>query len=408
VATAPGSPLRAARLRRPLRASLSQLASAVVGGLAGLGVARVTIGPQVDADRVVGLMITIGFGVLSVVTVVFSLLFLVLQWAAGTYTPRLTLFRDAPLVWRTFAYAFGVFVFCMAATIGIGRRTEVSVAGPFLAIVLTLGAVWLIRDLQLQAFSSIQLQPTLATIAAAGVEVISRLPAGGGSTADRLPLGPPTATLTWDGPGRTLQQVDVDGLVATARAGDGVVVVRARAGAGLLPGAALADVHGAGVAADEVRRALNTGVERTMAQDPLFGLRLLADIALRALSPAVNDPATAVQALDRLHELLAAAVDREVGPAPVRDADGVVRVVVPLPDWDDYLATALDDVIAARGGAPMVTRRLVELLDDLVERTGPDRRPAVERRRASLRHHSDTAAPTLDETTVRGTRARLR
>jgi uncharacterized membrane protein len=298
----------------------------------------------------------------------------------------------------------------MAAAIGVGRRTEVSVAAPFLAIVLTLGAVWLIRDLQLQAFTSIQLQPTLATIAAAGADVIARLPAAGtpGPPAGRgAALGPATATLTWDGPGRTLQKVDVDALVAAARAGDGAVVLRARVGAALLPGAPLADLHGTGIAADDVRAALHAGVERTLTQDPLFGLRLLADIALRALSPAVNDPATAVQTLDRLHELLATAADREIGPRPVRDADGVVRVVVALPDWDDYLATGLDDVIAVRGGAPMVTRRLVELLDDLGGRVGPDRAPAVRRRRASLSDHSGPAVPALDQTHVPGTAARL-
>ncbi|MEV7520514.1 DUF2254 family protein [Streptomyces sp. NPDC091371] len=79
------------------------------------------------------------------------------------------------------------------------------------------------------------------------------------------------------------------------------------------------------------------GDERTFDQDPMLTFRLLADIALRALSPAVNDPATAVQALDGIEGLLGRSVRARAGPRQVTDAEGAVRLVVPLPGWEDFL-----------------------------------------------------------------------
>jgi uncharacterized membrane protein len=88
-----------------------------------------------------------------------------------------------------------------------------------------------------------------------------------------------------------------------------------------------------------------TGPERTFGQDPLFAFRLLADIAMRALSPAVNDPATAVQVLDTVASLLQSLVSRDLDVADVADDAGIVRVVLALPSWDDYLRIGLDDLL---------------------------------------------------------------
>jgi uncharacterized membrane protein len=103
--------------------------------------------------------------------------------------------------------------------------------------------------------------------------------------------------------------------------------------------------------------ALVTGQERAFRQDPLFAFRLLADIGLRALSPAVNDPATAVQVLDTMESLLRPLVSRDLDVAGVAGSGGVIRVVLALPSWDDYLRTGLLDV-APPSRQPPVTRRL--------------------------------------------------
>jgi uncharacterized membrane protein len=334
------------------------------------------------------MLVAIGFGVLGIVTVIFSLLFLVVQWAAGTFTPRLTLFRDAPIVWRTFAYAIGVFAFCTSAALGVGRRTEVSLLLPCAALLLSVVAVALVRNLQLRAFASIQLASTLASVATQGSRVLRRLPPDGSPP---VPMaGPVTATLTWESPGAVLRELYADRLVEAARAGGGVIVLRQPVGASLLPGTPVADLHGVDISSEAVRHALVAGLERSFDQDPLLAFQLLADIALRALSPAVNDPATAVQALDRIHELLLLASPAAVHGGRLMDAAGEVRVVLALPSWDDYLATALDDVVAARGDSPMVSRRLRTLLGDVSARVLPSQRATVALRLAVL----DPTGPT--------------
>ena len=124
-----------------------------------------------------------------------------------------------------------------------------------------------------------------------------------------------------------------------------MIVLRAGVGDTLQQGAPVADLHGGEVADTAVLGGLVTGPERTFYQDPLFAFRLLADIGLRALSPAVNDPATAVQVLDTIESLLQALVSRDLDVADVADDAGTVRVVLALPSWDDYLRTGLDDLI---------------------------------------------------------------
>ena len=165
-----------------------------------------------------------------------------------------------------------------------------------------------------------------------------------------------------------LQQLHLVPLVAAASAAGSVVVLRQTVGATLLPGLPVADVHGGDPGQDVVLRAVVPGPERSFNQDPLLAFRLLADIALRALSPAVNDPATAVEAIDRLEGLLALLAARTERAEQLTDDAGVVRVVLRLPRWDDFARSWLDDVIAAAAGSPMVLLRLRDLLARLGRR----------------------------------------
>ena len=113
-------------------------------------------------------------------------------------------------------------------------------------------------------------------------------------------------------------------------------------------GEPVADLHGGDAEDTAVLSGLLTGPERSLKQDPLFAFRLLADIALRALSTAISDPATAVQVLDTTESLLRPLVSRDLDVAGVHDDAGTVRVVMALPSWDDYLRTALDDLLEFR------------------------------------------------------------
>ena len=106
--------------RRRLRAGLVQLLFAVAGLGLGLLLPWITVAPTVASSRVTETLVGVGFGVLGLVTIIFSLLFLVVQWAFSSLSPRLNLFRDDPIVWRTFGLAVGVFVFSVTAALVIG------------------------------------------------------------------------------------------------------------------------------------------------------------------------------------------------------------------------------------------------------------------------------------------------
>jgi uncharacterized membrane protein len=107
-----------------------------------------------------------------------------------------------------------------------------------------------------------------------------------------------------------------------------------------------------------------------------LAFRLLADVGLRALSPAVNDPATAVQVLDTIEGLLMPLASRDLDVAEVADDAGAVKVVLALPSWDDYLQTALDDFIESGSRSPMVLLRARALLAGLGN-AAPQRRSSI-------------------------------
>ena len=113
---------RFARPRRRLRAGLLQLLCLVAGLVLGLLLPRITVESTVSSVRVSEALVAVGFGVLGLVSIIFSLLFLVVQWAFSSLSPRLNLFRDDPIVWRTFGLAIGVFVFSVTTALVIGDR----------------------------------------------------------------------------------------------------------------------------------------------------------------------------------------------------------------------------------------------------------------------------------------------
>ncbi|MFJ8086246.1 DUF2254 family protein [Streptomyces sp. NPDC096205] len=145
--------------------------------------------------------------------------------------------------------------------------------------------------------------------------------------------------------------------------------------------------------ARRVFRCVRFGPSRTVEQDTAYGFRLLADIAVRSLSPAVNDPTTAVQALDQIEDGLLRLADRPLGSTWLLDRKGRRRVSCPAPHWPDLVSLALDETILYGYGEPQIVRRLRALLERLVTAASEDRKEPVAERLAALERLSSTGLP---------------
>ena len=128
------------------------------------------------------------------------------------------------------------------------------------------------------------------------------------------------------------------------------------------------------------------GPERTLEQDPAFALRIMVDIASRALSPAVNDPTTAVLAIDQIHRVLARIGTRYLDPGRIRDDTGHLRLVFSTPNWDDFVTLATSEIRSFGAGSIQIPRRLRAMLVHLIEVLPESRRPALRRELELLDH----------------------
>jgi uncharacterized membrane protein len=361
----------------------------VAAGLVlGILLPQADAGPRVSAQKVDPVLVSIGLGVVGVISVVFSLLFLVVQWSFANLTPRLNTFKQDPLVWRSLGFAIGLFVFCITAPLAAGGRNQVPALVPALAGAGVLVTLTLIRQLQMKAFASVDLAPVLAGIATRGRAVITDLYADPFESPVALaPVPAPVPdpgdlvrVVYWPHPPAILQQVDVQRLADAARDASALVVVRARIGLPLGENQPVAEVYHGDIDDRRILGALVTGIERTFHQDPMFAFRLLADIALRALSSAVNDPATAVQALDASGGLLHALARRDLTVGPAKDEAGTARVMFTTPTWESFVLTAFGDTVECAARSPMVLNHAQAALGTLAAMAPPERREPLVRR----------------------------
>jgi uncharacterized membrane protein len=121
------------------------------------------------------------------------------------------------------------------------------------------------------------------------------------------------------------------------------------------------------------------GPERTLEQDPRFAFRIIVDIAIKALSPAINDPTTAVLALDQLHRLLQGVGRRRLDDVETRDSNGEVRLLYGTPDWSDYVTLALCEIRHYGATSMQVVRRMRALLLHLMQVLPEARHAALQR-----------------------------
>jgi uncharacterized membrane protein len=173
-----------------------------------------------------------------------------------------------------------------------------------------------------------------------------------------------------------IQKLDIVALVDLARTSGGIIEMLAAVGDTVVILTPLLCVYGARHPIDEaaLTNAIEMGEERTFEQDPKYAIRLLVDIAIKALSPAINDPTTAVQALNQIEDLLLLG-RRELEIEDFLDPDGQLRLIVPYPAWEDFLRLALDEIASYGAQSVQVMRRMTAHVNDLTSRLREDRHP---------------------------------
>jgi len=164
-----------------------------------------------------------------------------------------------------------------------------------------------------------------------------------------------------------------------ARRFDGVIEFVPQVGDFVASESPLFVLHGGATRIDD--RSLRIGVafgpERTLEQDPLFGFRILVDIALKALSPAINDPTTGVLALDQIQRLLRTVGNRHLQSEVVADRDGQPRVIWHTPDWQDFVHLSCHEIRICGANNAQIARRMRSMIEALIAALPPERHAAL-------------------------------
>ncbi|MFF2328521.1 MULTISPECIES: DUF2254 domain-containing protein [unclassified Streptomyces] len=354
------------------------------------------------ADDARTIVTTISSAMMTFIGVVFSISLVAVQMASGQLTPRVVRIfvrsRISKLTLTVFlaTFSFSLLVLTSYESESDPRRVT---SVPLLQSMLTLALVGLSLLLFIAYVSStlrlMQVGPLVDRITRESLQVLGRMPDG---VREELPLGAETALVGHSGRAGVLREVNAERLVRAAARQGVVLRLIPRIGDFLVPGMPVLAVHGGDAPSRRMLRyTLSVGSERTLCQDPAFGLRQLSDIALRALSPAVNDPTTAVQCLDRIVRLLAAVVHLPLGAARHRDGTGAVRLVRDLPEWTDLVDLAFEEIRGCAARQPQVSRRMLAAIDDLMALAPEGRKGALVRHRALLVKSVEHAVPDVTE-----------
>lgn len=347
----------------------------------------------IDPASMLAMFSSIASGMIALTGIVFSLAFVMVQFSATAYSPRLVLWiAREPLLWHSVGIFSATFLYALGAISWV-QRVPAGGGVPFfsawLVIVLLVASVGVFIAL-IQRMSLLQLYRMLTFTADHGRRVIE----DSYPPIDTPPSLPPpdafgglalTHTVRHAGRPVSLQALDVPALLELATAAGAVLEVCASVGDTLVEGTPMLRVHGGRPLDEEnLRAAFLVGVDRTFEQDPKYAIRLVVDIAIKALSPAVNDPTTAVQALDQIEDLLLRLGRRRLEIGAVRDASGSLRLSIPAPSWEDFLALSFDEIRHYGADSVQVMRRMKALAADLIAALPVERHAALRRHQQRL------------------------
>jgi len=385
------------RIRQTLKGSLWVVP--LLGGVAGIGLSYASVwlenvtfvpaGWDYAPDTALTVLTTVVGATVGLTGFVVTVSVLVVQMATGTFSARYMRlwYRDSVL-----KATLAVLMCTLAFSYSLLRRIDeavpdlgVTFAGFLLGAGLVLFLVFLDRVLH-------RLRPVkVASLAAhsgrnalrATVRLAStRRRSGADAELEGILAGEPALVVRSKESG-ALQAIDDEGLLAWATRNDAVIVMRHGVGDFVSSNTVLLEVHGSAafprVAERQLAGRLALGIERTIDQDPAFALRILVDVAIRALSPAVNDPTTAVQVIDHLEDTLAL-----IGGTPgldgrweYRDDTSALRLVMPAHRFEDFLSLGVTEIREYGNSSIQVVRRLRAALLALEASVLPEYAPIV-------------------------------
>ena len=365
-------------------------------------------------DSARSLLGAISSSMLTLTALVFSITLVVLQLASSQFSPRVlrTFLHD-----RRIQLTLGVFTATFVYALVVLRevRGDEGLLGSFVpgiaisvAFALTIVSVALLVAYIHHITQSIRVVNIIAKIASETAETIER---EHDLEAEQAPLPDERHAPSRVLPARragVVVMVQEDRLVALARRGDARLRLVPQVGEFVPCGAPLVEVRGGeGLDDGAVHDAVLLDDERSLRQDVAFGFRQLVDVGEKALSPGINDPTTAVQCLDQIHDLLRRLSGRPYPSGAHLDGDGQLRLQVPSASWDDHVALALDEVRHWGAGSLQVQRRIRSLLADLLEVAPAVRRGPLVRQLELLEARAEDLPPTerprVEHTVGRGT-----
>ena len=312
---------------------------------------------------------------LSFVVIFFSVLLLTVQIASSSLSPRII---SRPFRSRTLKASLGLFVFTLVYSMAVvARGTEGDLGQLVTAMVVMLTVVSICDFLFVVEHVSKQLRPAtvMADLAEEGLRVIGSVyprmadeqdrneVAGNEDILDLTPRG-----VRYEGASGVVQALDVTGLTDVAILNRCTIEIVPQVGDFVAGGDEVFRIYGDGpvVSAKELFQYLVLERERTLEQDPAFAFRIIVDIASKALSPAINDPTTAVLALDQIHILLREVGRRRLDTGMVRDSGGKLRLVYRTPNWEDFVALAVTEIRQFGANSTQIARRMRAILEDLI------------------------------------------
>jgi uncharacterized membrane protein len=345
---------------------------------------------DLDVDTVRAVLGTMASAMFTFIAFVSSALLMAVQLASAQLSPRIIgiVFRD-PVT----RLALTLFVFMFTLTLAVLVRINISVPAVSAQLAAYSCLVGLGVFLYLLDHVGKTLRPSgaLKKVGYYGRLVIANVYPRRLSEVRDIP-SPPTKALNnpitflvvGTKPGVILA-FDYQGIAMLAERADCIVEMVPQVGDFVAVGDPLFRVYGGGTPElnQKLLQSVAVGMERTLEQDPMFAFRIIVDIACKGLSAAINDPTTAVLALDQLHYLLRSVGSRELSNGQVRDVQGQLRLIYRTPDWDDYVHLAVTEIRHYGGTSIQIARRLRAMLENLIQ-TLPIKRGALLRQELNL------------------------